>query len=156
MINIFNFVKKNDKEQFKYCCSEMNQILIIHTQKLDDLRETLYGCIKQKSKKLEDSQLQDDIALLNGLIQIIKCPKKRYIFSCTIDCLKKYKEDFNYIDDVIQNNLKKMTTNQMRKFSTNMKMYENVIYKRDILNKFYNSLDDLDSPVKVKQEIFTF
>ncbi|KAL4457060.1 hypothetical protein ABPG74_014698 [Tetrahymena malaccensis] len=156
MINFHDFVKKNDKENFKYCCSELNQMLEGHLEKLQDLRQTLYKCVNSQCQKLQDSQLQNDVILINELISITKSIQKKKVFSGTISCFMKYKEEFTEINYIITNQLTKLSTNQMRKFSINMKMYENVIEKRNILIKFYNSLDDLDSPVKIRQDVFTF
>ncbi|EAR99551.2 hypothetical protein TTHERM_00138140 (macronuclear) [Tetrahymena thermophila SB210] len=156
MIQMRDFIKKNDKENFKYCCSEMSQILETHTEKLKSLRQTFYNCIQQQCKKLQDSQLQNDIILINELISVIKSRKQKNVFSGTVMCLIQYKEQFTQIDEVIQNELKIMSITQMRKFSTNMKMYDNVIEKRNHLYNYYNSFDDLDSPVKIKEEVFTF
>ncbi|KAL4508296.1 hypothetical protein ABPG72_003600 [Tetrahymena utriculariae] len=156
MINIYDFVQRNDKENFKKCCSEVSSILENHTNKLVELRETLYNCIKQQCKKLEDSQLQEDTLLLEDLIKICKSSHKKSVFLYTICTFEQYKEEFNKIDKVIQKNLRKMSTTQMRSFSTNMKMYDNVMNKRNMLYNFYNSFDDLDSPVKIKADVFTF
>ncbi|KAL4460415.1 hypothetical protein ABPG74_000166 [Tetrahymena malaccensis] len=150
------FIKKNDSELFKQFCFEFSQQLDIQIEKLDQIRTVVYSCVHRHAKPLIDSQLNKDLKMINKYIEVMTEDDQKTIFQKTLITFYAYKNQFDSLNYLINTKLKEYSYYQTRPFSTNRKLYENIVHKREILYNFYNSLSDCDSPTKIREDVFKF
>ncbi|KAL4468344.1 hypothetical protein ABPG72_010745 [Tetrahymena utriculariae] len=156
MIQNFDFVKKNGIEIFREKCCVANQSIEKLLEKLQYLRKVIYECNFSKEKPLLDSKFQEDIKFIQKLIKKCSSSEQQKVFLKTIDTLFDYKSEFELVSQVIKSNLKQNAAGRMRSYSTNHKMLENIQIKQDMIQNYFYSLDDSDSPCKVRLDVFTF
>ncbi|KAL4427496.1 hypothetical protein ABPG74_015199 [Tetrahymena malaccensis] len=156
MIQNFDFVKKNDIEIYREKCFMVNQSIEKVLEKLQYLRKVIYQCNFSKEKPLLDSKFQEDIKFIQKLIKKCSNAEQQKVFLKTIDTLIDYKSEFEIVSEVINKNLKQNLAGRMRSFSTNHKMLENIQNKQDMIQNYFYSLEDSDSPCKVRLDVFTF
>ncbi|KAL4477125.1 hypothetical protein ABPG72_008859 [Tetrahymena utriculariae] len=155
MINNFDYVQKNGAEIFKMCCFEVNQGLDSLIQKLSDLRETLYKCAHIQAKPLMDSTHEEDCIVISQLLKSTHNSQKKDIFVRTIEVISQYKEQFIIIDRAINKKLKNVCDLHQRN-SVNRKIYDNLMTKHSQLFNYFYSLQDCDSPTKIRSDVFKF
>ncbi|EAR83111.1 hypothetical protein TTHERM_01016140 (macronuclear) [Tetrahymena thermophila SB210] len=156
MIQNFDFVKKNEIEIYREKCCVANQSIEKILEKLQYLRKVIYQCNFSKEKPLLDSKFQEDIKFIQKLIKKCSNLEQQKVFLKTIDTLIDYKSEFQLVSQVINSNLKQNVAGRMRSYSTNHKMLENIQTKQDLIQNYFYSLDDSDSPCKVRLDVFTF
>ncbi|EAR89634.2 hypothetical protein TTHERM_00161520 (macronuclear) [Tetrahymena thermophila SB210] len=157
MISNYDFLKKNSHEIFREQCSYLTKTIKNFQEKLQNLRIILYKCGQKTLKPLEDSSLDEDVRLIQNLRRKIKNNEQRQTFKKTIQALFLYKQEFQLICQTVDKNLKKYVQNiNIRNLSANHKMYENIKETRIKIQIYFSSLEDSDSPCKIRSEIFTF
>ncbi|KAL4470213.1 hypothetical protein ABPG74_011824 [Tetrahymena malaccensis] len=155
MMQNFNFIKKNESEVFREKCSTINQMVDKFLEKLQNLRKALFQCSQKKEKPLIDSYFQDDLKFIQKMIQKSQSIQQQLIFQQTIKTFSIYKCEYEQLCDLINLNLEEFSK-KLRSFSTNHKIYEMIIQKKIQIQNYFYSLEDSDSPCKVRQEVFNF